>query len=89
MRSLGKYVLVVGGSLLAGAAVFVSSFVVFDFVWTHFVVGGSREAGLGDGVVVVGGGFVIGITLGLATLAFVLHRFWPRGNLEAEFRPSQ
>jgi hypothetical protein len=80
MKPPGKFVVVVGGSFLAGAAVFVSSFAVFDFAWTYFVIGHSREAGLGDGVVVVGGGFVVGITLGLATLAFLLYRFWPRRN---------
>ena len=44
---------------------FVSSFVTLDFVWTHFVVPNPKDVGLGDGVAVVGGGFVIGCVLGL------------------------
>ena len=32
-----------------------------DFVWTHFVVTDLQKLSLGDGVVVVGGGFVFGL----------------------------
>jgi hypothetical protein len=38
---------------------------------------GNREAHLGDGVVVVGGGFLIGATFGILAIGFVLYRFWP------------
>jgi len=78
MKAFGKYALVIVGSLVTGGTLFVSSFVVMDFVWTHFVVPNPKDIGLGDGVLVVGGGFVIGCTLGLAGLMFVLYKFWPR-----------
>ena len=78
MKAFGKYALVIVGSLATGATLFVSSFVAMDFVWTHFVVPNPKDVGLGDGIVVVGGGFVIGCTLGLAGLAVVLYKFWPR-----------
>jgi hypothetical protein len=54
------------------------SFVGLDFVWTHFVVTDPKQIGLGDGVMVVGGGFLIGCTLGIGALVLVLYRFWPR-----------
>ena len=66
MKAFGRYALVIFGSLLTGAALFVSGFVAMDFVWTHFVVPNPKEIGLGDGVMVVGGGFVIGCTLGVS-----------------------
>jgi uncharacterized membrane protein YgdD (TMEM256/DUF423 family) len=80
-RSMGKYSLVVAGSLLVGVAIFVASFYVMDFVWTHFVVTDLRELTPADGVVVIGGGFVLGTTLGLAGLALMLYRFWPRKRI--------
>ncbi len=78
MKAFGRYALVIAGSLATGAALFVSSFVAMDFVWTHMVVSNPKETGLGDGVMVVGGGFVICCTLGVAGLALVLYKFWPR-----------
>jgi hypothetical protein len=78
MKAFGRYTLVIVGSLVTGAALFVSSFVAMDFVWTHFVGPKPKDVGLGDGVMVVGGGFVIGCTLGVAGLAVVLYKFWPR-----------
>ena len=72
-----RYVLVIAGSLAAGAALFVLSFVVLDFVWTHLVVTDPKQIGLGDGVMVVGGGLIIGSTVGLSALVFVLYKFWP------------
>ena len=78
MKVFGKYALVVTSSLLVGGAIFASSFVVMDFAWTHFVVTDSEKLSIGDGVVVVGGGFVFGLVFGLAGLVFVLYRFWPR-----------
>ena len=77
MKSFGKYALVITGSFLVGASLFIASFIVMDFGWAHFVVTDPKMFSLGDGVVVVGGGFVIGTTLGLAGLFFVLYRFWP------------
>jgi hypothetical protein len=56
VKVIGKYAPVIAGSFLVGAAIFVLSFVVMDFVWTHFV--GHRSTKTGDGEVVVGGGFV-------------------------------
>ena len=78
MNLFSRYVLAIAGSLAAGATLFVLSFVVLDFVWTHVIVTDPRQIGLGDGVIVVGGGFVIGCTLGIGALVFVLYRFWPR-----------
>jgi len=59
MKAFGRYALVIAGSLATGAALFVSGFVAMDFVWAHIVVSKPKEIGLGDGVMVVGGGFVI------------------------------
>jgi hypothetical protein len=42
------------------------------------IVTDPRQIGLGDGVIVVGGGFLIGCTLGLGALVVILYRFWPR-----------
>jgi hypothetical protein len=78
MKAFGRYARVIVGSLATGAALFVASFVAIDFVWTHFVVPNSKDVGLGDGVMVVGSGFVIGCTVGVAGLAIVLYKFWPR-----------
>jgi hypothetical protein len=80
MNSPSKYVLVIAGSLLVGIFLFVSSFVVMDFAWTHFVVPNPKDTGLGDGVVVVGGGFIIGCILGVSGIVFTLYKFWPPGN---------
>jgi hypothetical protein len=78
MKAFGRYALVIVGSLVTGAALFVSSFVAMDFVWTHLVVPNPKDIGLGDGVMVVGGGFVMGCTLGVSGLVMVLYKFWPR-----------
>ena len=76
MKSLGKYALVIASSLLFGAVLFVASFLVMDFGCTHLVK--PENIGLGEGVIVVGVGFLLGSTLGLAGAGFVLYRFWPR-----------
>jgi hypothetical protein len=78
MKAFSKYAFVIVDSLVTGAALFVSSFVAVDFIWTHFVVPNPRDIGLGDGVVVVGGGFIIGCTLGVTGLVVFVYRFWPR-----------
>ncbi|HEY6182895.1 MAG TPA: hypothetical protein VIW67_11655 [Terriglobales bacterium] len=78
MGMVGRHALVIAGSLLVGAILFVASFVAMDFVWTHFVVTNPKDIGLGDGVMVVGGGFLFGTTLGLLGLGCMLYRYWPR-----------
>jgi len=78
MKAFGRYAVVIVGSLLTAAILFVGSFLVIDFVWTHLVVPNPKDVGLGDGVMVVGGGFIIGCTLGVAGIAVVLYKFWPR-----------
>ncbi len=75
---MGRHILVITSAVLVGAALFVGSFVAMDFEWIHFVLTDPQKVGIGDGVVVVGGGFVFGTTLGLAGLIFVLCRYWPR-----------
>jgi hypothetical protein len=55
-------------SFPVGAAIFVLSLVVMDFVWTHFVVTDLQKLSIGDGVGVVGGGFVFGLVFSLAGL---------------------
>jgi hypothetical protein len=72
-----KCAVVIASSVVAGAVLFMSSFVVLDFVWTHFIVTDPKEIGMGDGVVVVGGGFIIGTILGLLGIGLVIYRFWP------------
>ena len=77
MKSPGKYVLVIAMSIICGVTLFLASFIVLDFVWTHIVVRNPQQLGMGDGVAVVGGGFILGLTLGLTGLIYVLYRFWP------------
>jgi hypothetical protein len=76
MKSVGKYALVLVGSVLFGSALFVASFIVMDFGCTHLVK--PQDIDRGDGVMVIGGGLILGCTLGLAGAAYVLYRFWPR-----------
>ena len=78
MNSLGKYLLVLIGSLSVGAALFVASFIAMDFIWTHVVVRTPKDVGLGDGIMAVDGGSLLGGSLGLAGIVFMLHRFWPK-----------
>jgi hypothetical protein len=85
MKSIGKYALVIASSLLVGAVLFILSFVAMDFVWTHFVVTNPANVGLGDGVMVVGGGLIVGTTLGLLGLAVMLYRFWPKRSSDLDF----
>jgi len=84
-----KCALVVVSSLVVGAILFVCGFFTLDFVWTHFVVTDPKEIGLGDGAKVVGGGLIIGTTLGLVAVGCVLYRFWPAKNsIDSAQRPS-
>jgi hypothetical protein len=76
VKSLGKYALVVLASLLFGSALFVASFVAMDFGCTHLVK--SHDIDVGDGIMVVGGGFILGTSLGLTGAGYVLYRYWPR-----------
>jgi hypothetical protein len=68
---------VVTGSLTAGVVLFVGSFIVTGFLWSLLAVPNPEDFGLGDGLMVVGGGFVIGCTLGVAAIVGVLYKFWP------------
>ena len=77
MNSIARYAAVITGGLATGVALFVLPFVVLDFVFTRFAVKDyPGQPDLGDGVMVVGGGFLVGCSLGLAGLIFVLYRFW-------------
>ena len=78
MSLMGRRLLVILCSLMVGVVLFVLSFVFLDFIWTHVVVTHPGERDLGDGIMVVGGGLVIGTTLGLGALVFMLYRFWPK-----------
>jgi hypothetical protein len=71
----GKCALLLMGSLVIAAAVFVASYFVWDFAWMHLVVSDPEQIGLGDGVMVIGGSF---LTLGLAAMVWILYRYWPR-----------
>ncbi|HTS06207.1 MAG TPA: hypothetical protein VMP68_11550 [Candidatus Eisenbacteria bacterium] len=73
-----RYAVVIVGAVLTGVVLFFLTFVLLDFVWTHLVVTNPNEVDLGDGIMVVGGGFVIGSTVGLGGIALVLYKFWPR-----------
>lgn len=57
MNRVWQGVLVAVGALLTGATLFVISFLVVDFVWTHLVLTDPKKLGMSDGVVVIGGGF--------------------------------
>jgi hypothetical protein len=80
MGMFWRCVLVVLGSLTAGVVLFAGSFVVLDFIWTHLVVRNPKDIGLGDGVMVVGGGLIVGCTLGIGSFAYSLYKFWPRAR---------
>jgi hypothetical protein len=73
-----RYILLFAGALLVAVALFFGGFVVTDFVWTHFVVTDPQQISLGNGVMVVGGGFLVGTTLGLLGLISGLYGYWPR-----------
>ena len=81
MNRLSKFAMLTTGSLLTAVVVFVASFFASEFLWTHLVATDRSQIGLGDGVAVVGGGFLICITLGLATMILILYRYWPSKNL--------
>jgi hypothetical protein len=78
MKAVGQYALIVTSALAAGAVLFIATFAVLDFVWTHFVLSNPKEASPADGMVVIGGGFLLGAFLGGTAFGLVLYRFWPR-----------
>jgi hypothetical protein len=75
VKSVGKYALVITSSLFCGAFLFSASFVLMDFGWRYLVK--PENVTPGDGVMVIGGGFLLGSTLGVAGAAFMLYRYWP------------
>ena len=50
-KTLGRYALVIGSSVLVGIAIFYGTAIVLDFL-SHIVVG-NREFGVGAGLIVV------------------------------------
>jgi hypothetical protein len=78
MEKFWSYTRVILFSLLVGTVLFAGSFIAVDFLWTHVVVTNRQDIGLGDGVMVVGGGFIMGCTVGVAGFLWVLRKFWPR-----------
>jgi hypothetical protein len=74
MKSIGKRALVLLGSSLFGATLWLASFIP--------MVGGSahlaNDIGPVYGVFVIGGGFIVAGTVGVAGAVYVLRRFWPR-----------
>ena len=80
MKSIGKYVLVLLGSLLFGAGLFVASFMLMDFGCTHLVK--PQDFDRGGGVMVIGGGFILGSTLGLAGAGYILFPILAKGNFK-------
>jgi hypothetical protein len=75
---IARYFSVIIGSLAAGLSAFVVSFFFMDFFWTHVVVTDKTQLTPGDGVMVIGGGFLLGVGSGLALMGLILYRFWPR-----------
>jgi hypothetical protein len=78
VKAIGQYALVITSALAASAGLFVASFAVLDFIWTHFVLSNAKEINPADGVVVIGGGFLLGAILGVTGFGLVLYKFWPR-----------
>ena len=78
MKAAGQNALVIASALAASVGLFVASFALLDFIWTHFVLSNAKEVSPADGVVVIGGGFLLGATLGVTGFGLVLYKFWPR-----------
>jgi hypothetical protein len=76
VKSVGKYALVVTSALFCGAFIFSATFVLMDFGCRYLVK--PENVTPGDGVMVIGGGFLLGSALGIAGAAFMLYRFWPK-----------
>lgn len=78
MKSVAKYALVISSALFCGAFLFSATFVLIDVGCRYLVK--PENVSPGDGVLVIGGGFLLGSTVGIAGAAFMLYRFWPRRN---------
>jgi len=44
VKAIGQYALVTTGALAASAVLFVATFAVLEFVWTHFVLSNPKES---------------------------------------------
>lgn len=78
MRTITKLALLLSTAAATAVVLFLLSFFVMDFAWTHFIVTDPKQISAADGVVVVGGGFLLSSFSGLTALILVLFRFWPR-----------
>ena len=74
MKSIGKSVLVILGSSLFGATLFLASFIAMIVGSVHLAK--PQDIPPSDGSLVIGGG--LAGTLGVAGAVYVLRRFWPR-----------
>ena len=77
---VAKYALIVVGAVSTGVVLFLGSFLVFDIVWMKFVVQDPKNTSLGDGIMVVGEGLILGTSLAIVGIGYFLYRFWPRGD---------
>ena len=78
MSRAARAFIVILGSLLVGSVLFVIGFKALELIWMYFVVGDPKQTSAADGVVVIGGGFLIGCAVGVSGLVLFLARFWPR-----------
>jgi len=71
VKSIGKRALVLLGSSLFGATLWLASFMAI-------VVGTKPQDIVPGELLVTGGGFLLAGTLGISGAVYVLRRFWPR-----------
>jgi len=78
-KTLGRYALVVGSSVLVGIAIFFGTAFVVALLCEYLIVR-NREPMLGDGVAIVGLWWLFGTIFGLTGLILMLRRFWPHSR---------
>jgi hypothetical protein len=75
VKSIGKRALVLLGSSLFGATLWLASFIAIIVGSAHL----SKPLDIVPGeLLLIGGGFLLAGTLGISGAVYVLRRFWPR-----------